>query len=97
MTDLTNVIVRPLINEKTTDLREKQNQYVFQVDSAATKADVKLAVEKYFNVKVTTVRTAIVHGKQRRVGQIIGRRSNWKKAIVTLADGQNIDFFAQGA
>jgi len=96
MSDLTDIIVRPLVNEKTTDLREKRNQYVFQVATKATKADVKQAVEKYFNVKVTNVRTLVTHGKQRRVGQTIGRRSNQKKAIVTLASGQNIDLFGQG-
>jgi large subunit ribosomal protein L23 len=57
--------------------------------------DVKAAVEKVFNVKVTDVRTSINHGKKRRVGQTIGRRSNWKRAVVTVAQGQTIDFFAQ--
>ena len=93
---LGEVILRPLVNEKTTDLREKQNQYVFQVHSDATKATVKQAVEKFFSVKVTNVRTLVTHGKQKRVGQAIGRRSNWKKAIVTLAQGQNIDLFGNG-
>jgi len=91
-----DIIIRPLINEKTTDLRETQNQFVFQVALKATKADVKAAVEKFFSVKVTKVHTLVTHGKQRRVGQTMGRRSNQKKAIVTLAQGQNIDFFAQG-
>ena len=54
-----------------------------------------MAVQKFFNVKVTAVRTLTNHGKKRRVGQTIGRRSNWKKAIVTLEKGQSIDFFAQ--
>jgi large subunit ribosomal protein L23 len=90
-----DVIVRPLINEKAQQLKDTHNQYVFQVALTATKDDVKASVQKFFNVKVKDVRTLTNHGKKRRVGQTIGRRSNWKKAIVTLADGQSIDFFAQ--
>jgi large subunit ribosomal protein L23 len=92
---LHDIIVRPLINEKSQQLRDEHNQYVFQVALSATKDDVKASVQKFFNVKVTNVRTSTNHGKKRRVGQTIGRRSNWKKAIVTLAEGQAIDFFAQ--
>ncbi|MCC6810316.1 MAG: 50S ribosomal protein L23 [Deltaproteobacteria bacterium] len=92
---LHEIIVRPLINEKSQQLRDLRNQYVFEVAQTASKDDVKAAVQKFFNVKVTDVRTLINHGKKRRVGQTIGRRSNWKKAIVTLAQGQTIDFFAQ--
>ena len=92
---LHEIIVRPLINEKSQQLRDLRNQYVFEVAHTASKDDVKAAVQKFFNVKVTDVRTLINHGKKRRVGQTIGRRSNWKKAIVTLAQGQTIDFFAQ--
>lgn len=90
-----DVIVRPLINEKSQKLKDDHNQYVFHVAFTATKADVKVAVAKFFNVKVKDVRTSITHGKKRRVGQTIGQRSNWKKAIVTLDKGQSIDFFAQ--
>ncbi len=90
-----DVIVRPLINEKAQQLRDAHNQYVFQVAPSATKEDVKAAVQKFFNVKVTDVRTLMNRGKTRRVGQTMGRRSNWKKAIVTLEKGQSIDFFAQ--
>lgn len=93
--EMREVLVRPLINEKSTQLKEKLNQYVFQVALKASKVDVKAAVEKVFNVKVTDVRTSINHGKKRRVGQTIGRRSNWKRAVVTVAQGQTIDFFAQ--
>ena len=88
------VLLRPLINEKSTRQRETQNQYVFEVAAGANKDQVKAAVEKYFSVKVTAVRTSITHGKTRRVGQTMGRISNWKKAIVTVAKGQSIDFFA---
>jgi large subunit ribosomal protein L23 len=93
--EIREVIVRPLINEKSTVLKEKHNQYVFQVALKATKTDVKTAVEKFFNVKVSDVRTSINHGKKRRVGQVMGQRSNWKRAVVTLQQGQAIDFFAQ--
>ena len=88
------VLLRPLINEKSTRQRETLNQYVFEVAPQASKDDVKKAVEKYFSVKVTAVRTSITHGKTRRVGQTMGRISNWKKATVTVAKGQSIDFFA---
>lgn len=93
MLELQQVIVRPMINEKSTAQRETHNQYVFEVAVKASKDDVKKAVEKYFNVKVAGVQTSITHGKTRRVGTTSGRRSNWKKAIVTLQDGQSIDFF----
>ena len=96
MTDLGSIILRPLVNEKTTELREKHNQYAFHVHADSTKETVKAAVEKFFSVKVTDVKTLITHGKVRRVGQTMGRRSNLKKAIVTLAKGQSIDLFGQG-
>jgi len=96
MTDLGSIILRPLVNEKTTEQREKHNQYAFHVHTDATKETVKAAVEKFFSVKVTDVKTLITHGKTRRVGQTMGRRSNLKKAIVTLAKGQSIDLFGQG-
>jgi len=89
------ILVRPLINEKSTQLKEKLNQYVFQVALKADKDQIKVAVEKFFNVKVASVRTSINHGKKKRVGQTIGVRSNWKRAVVTLKEGSTIDFFAQ--
>lgn len=92
--DLSAVLVRPLINEKSTLQRDRLNQYVFEVLPTASKLDVKAAVEKYFSVKVTAVRTSIGHGKVRRVGKTMGRRSNAKRAVVTVASGQKIDFFA---
>jgi len=69
------IIIRPLVNEKSTALKETLNQYWFEVDAKASKDDVKQAVTKFFNVKVDTVRTSIVHGKTRRVGQSYGRYS----------------------
>lgn len=93
-TGLSEVLVRPLINEKSTRQRDTVNQYVFEVRPDATKLSIKAAVEKYFSVKVKAVNTLIGHGKVRRVGSTMGRRSNAKRAIVTLAEGQKIDFFA---
>jgi len=92
-----DVIVRPLINEKSTVQREKSNQYAFEVHAKASKDEVRGAVEKFFNVKVAAVRTLTNHGKTKRVGQVMGRNSNWKKAIVTLKDGNSIDFFGNAS
>jgi large subunit ribosomal protein L23 len=92
-----SVVVRPLLTEKGTRLRERDRQILFEVASDASRTDVRRAVEALFNVKVTGVRTQIVRGKVRRMGRFVGRRPNWKKAIVTLAEGADIDFFAMGA
>ncbi len=91
--ELHQVIIAPMINEKSSAQREKHNQYAFEVHAKASKDEVRWAVERFFNVKVAAVRTLTNHGKVRRVGQSSGRMSNWKKAIVTLKEG-SIDFFA---
>jgi large subunit ribosomal protein L23 len=88
-----DVLKRPLITEKGTLLRETSNVVVFEVDRAATKAEVRIAVEKIFSVKVEGVRTAIVRGKNARMGKFAGRKRNWKKAYVTLKEGDRIEFF----
>lgn len=88
-----DVLKRPVITEKATDLRERENAVVFEVDAGATKAEIKQAVEKVFQVTVTGVRTAIVRGKNARVGRSVGRKSNWKKAYVSLKEGDQIAFF----
>ncbi len=88
-----NVIKRPLINEKATSLRELHDQYVFEVNPRANKEQIKNAVQSLFKVHVTDVKTLIVRGKKKRVGQNIGRRSNWKKAYVSLKSGEKIEFF----
>ena len=93
MQRLYDVIKRPIVTEKSTDIGEKQNAYVFEVQRNADKTEVRLAVEKLFNVKVDTVNTMIVHGKLKRVKQYFGRRPKWKKAIVTLQEGHKIDLF----
>ena len=92
MKDLTRVIVRPVVTEKTTDMGEN-DKYVFEVASEANKAEVKQAVEKFFGVKVVDVRTLNMKGKPKRLGRYMGRRKDWKKAIVTLQSGDKIDLF----
>jgi len=88
------VIIRPLImTEKGEVLKEEQNKVLFQVAIKANKQQIKLAVEKLFNVGVTNVNTLIVRGKVGRIGRRTGKRPNWKKAIVTLRDGDTIEFF----
>jgi large subunit ribosomal protein L23 len=89
------VIAAPLITEKGTFVNEIGNQVVFQVRPDANKIEIKKAVEKLFKVKVVKVRTANVLGKTRRVGRSVGNRPDWKKAYVTLGEGQRIDFFEQ--
>jgi len=91
--DLREVIRRPLITEKGTIAKEDNNQLLFEVDRRANKVEIRQAVEKLFDVKVLDVRTVSVKGKDKRMGRIVGRRSDWKKAYVTLAEGQSVDFF----
>ena len=86
-----NVIQQPLLTEKSVGL-QTLNQYTFAVDPRATKRDVKRAVETIFKVKVIGVGTMNFYGKQKRVGRHIGKTSDWKKAIVTLPEGQKIEF-----
>ncbi len=85
------IIKRPLVTEKMTSLQEKYNQYAFEVDNNSNKIEIKRAVEERFDVKVTKVRTMNVLGKVKRLGRFTGRRSGWKKAVVTLAEGQSIE------
>lgn len=91
-----DVIRRPLITEKSTALGES-NIFAFEVASDANKIEVKQAVEAMFSRKVATVRMARVHGKVRRQGRFVGRRPDWKKAIVRLADGEKPIEFFEGA
>jgi len=92
-----NHVVRPVMTERSTILKEKFNQYVFEVSKKSTKTDVKKAVEAVFKVTVLGVRTMNVRGKFRRFGQGGGYRSDWKKAIVTLKEGNTIDVAEQSA
>ncbi len=90
MPTLYSVIRRPLITEKGMGVKETQNTLVFEVDSKATKTEVKQAVESLFKVKVNDVRTANVEGKERRRGKFAGYRPDWKKAYVRLKEGQKM-------
>jgi len=89
----TDVIKGPVITEKGTLVNELGNQVVFRVDPRANKVEIRQAVERLFKVKVEKVRTSRLLGKIRRVGRSVGKRSDWKKAYVTLAEGSRIDFF----
>ncbi|PLX73120.1 MAG: 50S ribosomal protein L23 [Desulfuromonas sp.] len=93
MKPLHQIIKKPLITEKTNQLKEDNQVVAFEVAMNANKVEIKQAVEKAFDVKVTNVNTNIVAGKVKRVGLNFGKRSNRKKAFVTLAEGSNIDFF----
>jgi large subunit ribosomal protein L23 len=88
-----DVIQAPLISEKGTQLTESFNQVLFKVRPDANKIEVKRAVETLFKVKVVQIRMARYLGKIRRIGRNMGRRSEWKKAFVTLKEGDKIDFF----
>ena len=88
-----DIIRRPVITEKTSIQKEVSNQFTFEVDRTANRLEIKRAVEGIFNVKVAGVRTMQVKGKTKRRGWIVGKRRDWKKAIVTLMPGERIDFF----
>jgi len=90
-----SIILKPLVTEKGSKLREKGNKYLFKVANDANRLDIKRAVETIFHVKVKSVRTMIAHGKIKRLGAFKGPRPDWKKAVVTLQAGQTIDLFEQ--
>ena len=94
---LTDVIRRPLITEKTTLIRDEYRTLVFQVAMDANKIDIKRAIEKLLGAKVADVRTSITRGKLKRQGRYVGRRSDWKKAYVTLRAGEKLPDFLEGA
>jgi large subunit ribosomal protein L23 len=93
---LLSVLVAPRVSEKTARIQADQNQYVFEVATTATKQDVKAAVEALFKVKVEGVQVLNVKGKTKGFRGRTGKRADWRKAYVTLADGQSIEFGAQG-
>jgi large subunit ribosomal protein L23 len=95
MRDARQVVHRALITEKGSRLREKSNVYLFAVAPDANKIEIAKAIAEIFSVKVLTVRTLKYHGKPKRVGRYSGFRSAWKKAVVTLAEGQTIELFEQ--
>jgi large subunit ribosomal protein L23 len=93
MREAHKVIHRPLITEKSSLQKEMGNQIAFEVATDANKIEIRQAVERSFNVKVLKVRTVNYDGKRKRVGRWLGRRPDWKKAVVTLAPGERIEFF----
>ncbi len=93
----TEIIRRPLITEKTSILREDGKTIVFHVAVEANKVEIKRAIEQLLGAKVASIRTSIAHGKIKRQGRFAGQRSDWKKAYVTLKDGQKMPEFLEGA
>jgi large subunit ribosomal protein L23 len=87
------IIRKPLITEKSTRQKEDSGQYVFEVHRNANKIEIQSAVERLFKVKVLQVRTSNVMGKIKRLGKRYGKRPDWKKAVITLREGDRIDFF----
>jgi large subunit ribosomal protein L23 len=92
MTDTRKVLIRPLITEKSTKMRETKNRVTFVVDRSANKIEIKREIQKMFDVHVEDIRTINVHGKVKRMGRFEGKRPDWKKAVVTLRQGDTIDF-----
>lgn len=95
MNELRDILRRPIVTEKSAYTMEDDNTYVFEVSESANKLQIKGAIESYFGVKVVDVRTLIVRGKVKRFGRHYGKRSNWKKAYVKLADGDSLNFYEQ--
>ena len=88
-----DVLRAPRMSEKTLTLKEEVNQFAFEVDPRANKIQIKESVEKSFKVSVMKVRTMNVRGKKKRLGRTEGRKSSWKKALVTLKAGESIEYF----
>ena len=87
------IIKRPIVTEKTSIQKEDFNQVTFEVDRRANRIEIRRAIEKIFKVKVVDIRTIQVKGKVKQRGRIVGKRRDWKKAVVTLMPGERIDFF----
>ena len=87
------ILIQALVSEKATELQEKQNCYVFKVAINANKIEIKQAVEKGFGVNVTSVTVTNVKGKTKRLGRFVGKRSGWRKAYISLKEGESIDLF----
>ncbi len=88
-----DIIIRPVITEKSTNLKDNSNQYVFEVRKDANKIEVKNAIERLFKVKVLSVRMINMKGKKRRIGRFLGKRPDWKKAIVRVSPEDKIPIF----
>jgi large subunit ribosomal protein L23 len=88
-----NILKRPLLTEKISELQDARNQYAFEVDRRANKIEIKQAIEKRFDVHVLSVRTMTMKGKVKTLGRFSGRRPNWKKAIITVKAGEELVAF----
>ena len=93
MSTVYRTIVRPIVTEKTSVARQERGEYVFEVAPDASKPAIRQAIEQLFGVKVTGVWTSNQRGKTKRVGTSVGRKANWKKAIVKLREGDTIEIF----
>lgn len=90
---LSDTLIRPIVTEKTTLNLGSDSTYAFEVGLTSNKKQIAKAVESFYGVKVSKVRTHIVRGKVKRFGRFFGKRQNWKKAYVTLAEGHSINFY----
>jgi large subunit ribosomal protein L23 len=88
-----DIIIRPIVTEKTTLQKEMYNQVSFEVDRRANRIEIRKAIEHIFAVRVADVKTMHINGKVKRRGRVLGKRKDWKKAIVTLLPGERIEFF----
>ena len=87
------IIVRPLLTEKGASLQERGNKYLFQVGRKVNKSEIKKAIEEIFKVHVVSVRTIRMPGKRKRMGRFEGKRPDWKKAVITVKEGESIELF----
>ena len=93
MKDPHDIVLKPLLTEKMEFLKDDSSKYAFVIREDANKIEIREAIESIYNVTVTKVAVMNLHGKKRRIGWIQGRRSSWKKAIVTLKEGDSIEYF----
>ena len=93
MRNISQIIVRPLVTEKSHEQLDRHGAYTFVVANDANKIEIANAIEKQFNVRVKDVRTMRYAGKEKRMGRWVGRKASWKKAVVTLAEGDSIEIF----
>jgi len=93
MRKVSEILVKPLVTEKSHEQLDKHGAYTFVVANVANKIEIAGAIEKQFNVKVRNVRTMRYAGKEKRMGKWVGRKAAWKKAVVTLAEGDSIEIF----
>ena len=93
MRNISQIIVRPLVTEKSHEQLDRHGAYTFVVANDANKIEIATAIEKQFNVRVKDVRTMRYAGKEKRMGRWVGRKASWKKAVVTLAEGDSIEIF----